>query len=412
MALSPSTLSKAEMVAADGYGMIDDWAAERRLPASKRLMHVGARSQLPTGTTNSARCASRKVEFARDDISEVTLVFVNYYLTASGITNNPNANRIVSRICYPTLTDVVGIVTFDGTNDFTMAPGLRIKRADKCRLSVTIPRGALFYVESYQQGTSFLTGSGYRAFGVLGEGFMTTNGTGFDETVLGTGWTPGYVGGGFGPTLILSETSIQSVMTLGDSIGIGANATNDSLPFVGVIDPFVPPDVGNCNMSAGGLRLMHWATGAMDDVLTNLSPYFSAAVSQCAVNDLTEGATLANLRTWEAALAAKLPGKRRFRTTVTPISTSTDSFVTTVNQTPHSSNSVRSSFNALARAGLFGTTLEIADAWEFGRDSGKWRAPSDGLPAAITADGKHPNNAAFPLIKPYFAAAELRRRWS
>lgn len=389
---------------------VDNWAAESGFPLSKRLMHVGARSQLPTGTTASARCAARKVEFARDNISEVTLGYVNYYLTSSGIANNANTNTLYAKICYPTPTDVIGTITFGGAASITMTAGQRLVLSDKCTLSTTIPRGARYYIETYQGGTTFLTGSGYRAFGALGEGFLTTNGTGWNQTVLGTGWTPGYVGGGFGPTLILTETSIQSVMTLGDSIGIGANAANDTLPYVGVIDPFIPPDVGNCNMSVGGFRLMHWADGTMDDVLTNLSPYFSAVISQCGVNDLTESASLQNLRDWEAAIAAKLPGKRRFRTTVTPISTSTDSFATTANQTTHASNSVRVGFNALVRAGLFGTPLEIADAWEHGRDSGLWRAPSGGLPAAITPDGKHPNNAAFPLIKPYFDMSEMARR--
>lgn len=377
----------------------------------KRLIHVGARSQIPTGTTASNRCVARKVEFARDDIREVTLGYVNYYLTSTGIAVRNDSNLIAAKICYPTPTDVVGTILFGGSPTVTMAGNQRLQLSDKCILSTTIPRGARYYVETYQQGTAFLGGSGYRAYGALGEGFMTTNGTSWDQTILGTGWTPGYVGGGFGPTLILTESSIQSVMTLGDSIGIGANATNDTLPYVGVIDPFVPPDVGNCNMSAGGLKLQHWSDGTMDDVLTNLAPYFSAVISQCAVNDLTSSATLQNLIDREAALAAKLPNKQRFRTTVTPISTSTDSFATTANQTTDASNSVRVSFNALVRAGVFGTPLEIADAWEHGRDSGVWRAPSGGLAAAITTDGKHPNNAAFPLIRPYFTGGDLTRRW-
>jgi lysophospholipase L1-like esterase len=75
-----------------------------------------------------------------------------------------------------------------------------------------------------------------------------------------------------------------------------------------------------------------------------------------------------------------------FQNTITPSTTSTDSWATTGNQTPESSNAVRVQVNDWIRtvpsplSGYF----EIADLAETARNSGIWKA-------GYTSDGLHPN---------------------
>jgi lysophospholipase L1-like esterase len=136
-------------------------------------------------------------------------------------------------------------------------------------------------------------------------------------------------------------------------------------------------------------------------------------------NDVAAGAALGTIQAnaiaaWQLFDDARL---QVFQTTITPTTTSTDSWATTANQTISGSNAVRVSFNDWLRdgapissafvavaTGSGGSALragdplhplagyfETADSVESGRNSGKWAASK-------TADGIHPNAAGHLLM--------------
>ncbi|WP_295537408.1 SGNH/GDSL hydrolase family protein [uncultured Pseudacidovorax sp.] len=144
--------------------------------------------------------------------------------------------------------------------------------------------------------------------------------------------------------------------------------------------------------------------------------YVDHVVDELGVNDIAYGADLATLQgrciqTWRQAA---MRGCKVWRTTLTPVATSTDGFTTLANQTasgPWAPGGVRTQFNDWVRAGApmidgqpttigaFGARIagddghplvgyiELADAVESSRNSGKWGVTN----GPLTTDGTHPN---------------------
>lgn len=120
------------------------------------------------------------------------------------------------------------------------------------------------------------------------------------------------------------------------------------------------------------------------------TPYFSHAVTQLGINDLTQGVTVANTISYLYSFCKKyLPGKPIFQTTLEPVTTSTDLWTTTANQTLVANNTLRIQFNDAVRQGLQYPVvgyIENANQVETSINSGIWktisRSVSDG---AITA---------------------------
>jgi lysophospholipase L1-like esterase len=111
-----------------------------------------------------------------------------------------------------------------------------------------------------------------------------------------------------------------------------------------------------------------------------------------------QGTAQADLTTLFATLAAyRVP---IWVSTIIPRTTSSDSWATTANQTVTANEAARVSTNAFIRGVPTNVTgfFEAADAVETARDSGKWQSVGSGLPAAITADGVHPNTAGHTQI--------------
>lgn len=154
--------------------------------------------------------------------------------------------------------------------------------------------------------------------------------------------------------------------------------------------------------------------------------YVTRAIVEYGANDLGLYYPLTGSNTAASVLAAYLDnalnhwrrlsnsGIRVWQTTITPMSNSTDGFVTTANQTPKGQEEVRVPANTWFRDGAplvgsipaaAGTTdptavragqtghplkgvIEVADAVESARNSGKWKAPG------YTSDGVHPDATA------------------
>jgi hypothetical protein len=178
----------------------------------------------------------------------------------------------------------------------------------------------------------------------------------------------------------------------------------------------------NLSQSGDRLELLSQSNSKRFEVLA----YANSLVLGLGVNDIGQGRTLAAIKAdmialWTLAKRHLQAGGRIFQTTLTPSCTSTDSFATLANQSAAanfsiSGNGTREQLNDWLRDGApmlagaaapIGTStairnghaahplysvLDMADAVESARNSGRWRV--DGTAFKWTGDGLHPSNFA------------------
>ena len=114
-----------------------------------------------------------------------------------------------------------------------------------------------------------------------------------------------------------------------------------------------------------------------------IAQYASDAIIEHGINDLTAGRALVSILADQQTLRGYLPASMKVScVTVEPVSTSSDTWAKTANQTTNANKATRVLFNAAQRAIPAGlaTCLDIADAVESGRDSGKWTSQYGTLP--------------------------------
>ncbi|SEH89568.1 SGNH/GDSL hydrolase family protein [Paraburkholderia hospita] len=207
------------------------------------------------------------------------------------------------------------------------------------------------------------------------------------------------------PLAVLGQSSVPSVIIYGDSRasgrsdGVAANTKAD-FGFWGL---------GEIARSIGRGR-PYCNVGCETDTIQNfnLSKALRVALAvdhqyvhfEYGINDLTAGRTAAVI---QAALtsAYNLPDfatKKVSQSTIPPVTTSTDLWVTTANQTVVASNPQRVLLNDWFRtkpAPLW-KYFEVADVMESARNSGIWAAPGG---AALTGDGTHEAPIAYQMIQ-------------
>jgi lysophospholipase L1-like esterase len=197
---------------------------------------------------------------------------------------------------------------------------------------------------------------------------------------------------GYFPAAILglAQPTSQSILAVGDSIlagkgdssvaGLGAGwfiRAAASIPHLRAM-PFSGETAGQ------------WlaANGSQTQIHTFSRGHFTAGLCEYGINDITGGQTLVNVQARLSEIWRQMDalGMRVYQTTLPPVTTSTDSWATTANQTVTATNGIRTQVNDWIRtvpAPLAGY-VEVADAAETSRNSGIWNA-------LYTSDGTHPN---------------------
>lgn len=202
--------------------------------------------------------------------------------------------------------------------------------------------------------------------------------------------------GHFGDSIGAGLGDSDNVSTLGR--GFLRRAMANTIPFI------------NCCVSGDQLANAHRIRYGMYNGCTDV-------ICQMGVNDIVAGATFATVQANMIAAWQNLGifGARVWQTTITPKTSSTDSWATTVNQTPFANDSNRQSINNWIRAGApmtaafapllvgqLGALLmgqpghpltgyfDAADQVETARNSGIWRV---GLVYITDGNGLHPNSA-------------------
>jgi lysophospholipase L1-like esterase len=282
-------------------------------------------------------------------------------------------------------------------------------------VSMAIPAATQFWTRTYVTVTA---GQTWRSARQLNTALGEAGSASTSETDLTTSGTISGSALGMAPcaieNLYVSDTQ-PVVLVTGDSIAYGAGDNTSTTPWGGFITRALEGVLPHQRVAMYGERLDHMFLNAFSRRRWPLATGCNIMLCEYPINDITLGTSLATIQSmllthWTNALSR---GMRVWQTTITPVTTSTDSWATTANQTVVASNPVRILLNNWIRAGApidptskaavaVGTSgallagqsghplygyFEIADLVETARDSGIWKA-------AYTADGTHPTPTA------------------
>jgi lysophospholipase L1-like esterase len=375
-------------------------------PIRNYLGVVASRGCVPTGFNASPKQAvGRSKHAAMENISALQLVFANWYL--SGGEQSPGAAaQYTASIEYPIGT-LAAIVKFGGATIGSVADGGTLVSD---MTPVNIPRGAAIYVRMWQScaagivhcanyGLNNVTGavpnSGeWWAFGATVTDFTQTT-TNVNNQQSGTH---------IKPAAIIGYTSNATFFIAGDS-RLGNGTTNDNAPNsyggLGEVERSLVKSFGTLNAGMSGEKLAD-AAGAGYARRIQLAQYCSHVICEYGINDFVTAAPVATMLANLATFAAKFGGKPFYQTTISPYTTSTDSWKATTDQTVSNptTNTNRIAFNNAIRAGLSAPVtghIEVADQTESSRDSGFWKV--NGSAFAYTNDGLHANAAGAALVE-------------
>jgi lysophospholipase L1-like esterase len=325
------------------------------------------------------------------DIGSLRLVYTNF-----GSDLEPSNPVVVSAsIEYPAST--YWPVTFGGKKRVTIDPG---QLAVSDVVGVDIPASTTFYTRSYWAARDVANDKVVLTtnLGAAADGFTFSSTPEADHTLDGTAMTPG-TGVAPAPAMVLAQraaisgvpVSLPCPMAVGDSILWGQGDSNDwrNGYWVRACDAAGIPTINTGRSAELGSGFATFSTSRRR---RQLLQFATSLFIQYGTNDVNNSRTLVQLQTDVQTIVAYATrrGLPVFLGTITPLTTSTDSWATTGNQTPYggtaSRETIRKQYNAWVRAGVAGVAgyFEIADQVESARDSGLWKAPS------YTADGTHP----------------------
>lgn len=317
------------------------------------------------------------------NVVDIVLGFPGFYSTASGQANFTTSYAVTAAIEYPAGTFTA--VQFSGASSQTVTPGDVIYYSDPT--PVYIPAGTQFWVKLYVTWTGGLVAFPLASFGVCGTSSEWMDyGVGLtDQTQTTTTFTPDLAnppfnqGTGFMPQVLArTSTRVPVVGMLGDSITQGSGdqtdptwgATSWARGLRGVI-PAV--NVGRfAEQASNYLSNPRGRSSVLRDSITHLVFAYGRNDFDSSVSSATMLTRMQN--TLNPYLAR---GVKCYVATVTPRTTSTDSWITEVNQTVHNAGfeAQRVAYNAAIRANW--ASYGLSGIFDFARvmdptDSGKW----------------------------------------
>jgi hypothetical protein len=342
--------------------------------------------------TDNKQMMSRTRHFARAHIRSLNLLYANWYVDGTSLAeiNAGGVREITATVEYP-----VGVFTrvkFGGSDSGIVAAGANLISD---AVSVYIPRGAEFWIRTYAVGSDDIIYRGQLdqlageacAYGAAGIDDLTNGGV----ITSNNGTSNAY-----GPTAIIGQTTFPTIFNIGDSRDYGLHDTLNALSNAGTFERALSPYFGFISAARSADKASSFVSS--HDKRMALAGYCSHAIVHHGINDLSNGATAAQLITDIEAIIGyfSIPV---FTATLEPHTDTTDNWATLENQTPRSTNANRVTFNDAVRAGLTGAAgyFDIADAVESGRNSGLWKA--NGNAKAYTDDGTHATRFGYQIIQ-------------
>lgn len=380
------------------------------LPVASKAAYnyITGANQLSDGTTQGG--TSRLIHQALCSFSSLKLAYGNWY-NSTGDADGPNDITVGGAVEYANSGKPLP-VTFGGANQVVIKPG-GIAISDPVGIG-PVSKGSFFETRTFVQvsaGNKFPLGSDLTSSG-NGEGHNYPAGASVGADLTGTG--AGSVTAVnqvrvYGPAALLGRPTYQpssTVLIIGDSIATGVGETlsaftdwgfivralNSNYPFMRLSFPGETPGVWSQNGRQGCFRRTRMVGLAS----------FSHVICQNGINSIslgTSGLQSAMTAMWQFFAGYGIPV---YQTTITPWTTSSDSWATLVNQTVTADEPTRVAVNDWIRTTPSPLTgyIEAADAAESSRNSGKWRV--DG---GAHSTGIHPNNLGHQDIAAGISAA-------
>lgn len=355
-----------------------------------------SRDQGATNLSNGSdtQMHTRTKHLALSSCFGIDVVYANSYNFGGTPTNNPDPITVrsgfeVGGIFYP--------VWFpNGSRDALIEPGGFV--VGRCAIPLTV--GDLFFsrtkVSVSAGGLKWPIGLGDSMNGA-DEGAV---GSAVNSDLTLSGSITANSNSGYYPWAIFGKATIPSVsiLVVGDSIAAGKGGVLVAGKGAGWIAEAFPTNVPWLRAAPmSGETSGQWsvASGSGIQRLIAMVGVYNRALVTYGINDITGGQTFSAVQTRLTNLWAQLRsmGCKVYQTTITPVTTSTDTWATTANQTVTATNGIRTQVNDWIRGmpiGLDGY-LEVADLVETARNSGIWKA-------GHTSDGTHPNGTGHPAI--------------
>tara|TARA_R110000868_G_scaffold230335_11_gene483506 strand:+ start:908 stop:2089 length:1182 start_codon:yes stop_codon:yes gene_type:complete len=372
----------------------DQYQATRGAAIPAYLGQVGCRTFIPdTINPSITRQMNVRSEFLRDSVPYLQLGFGNFYTTTTGEANGGAVRYITAGIEFPLGT--ITQVKFDGSPTLALADGVDKVLSDPVLPPlpyISWPRTAQIWIRTLQEcAAGIIFSSSYKAYGLLLDRTHTSNAA-VDGT-MDPAWSGGSLGGNpFGPYCIVGPTTRPSIVSVHDSRGNGGTMTSNSTTYTGEVQGAFGPRFGFMDLSRGTQQAEQIAGAGFTKRKAYLI-HASHGICGAGVNDMvTNGRTAAQVAGYRQTIIGFAPKLKWLETTIAPVTTSTDSWATTANQTVTSINAERILFNQRVRAGNAGFDgfIDIADLLESARNSGFWKP-------FMTGDGLHAVNAGYAL---------------
>ena len=375
-----------------------------RPPSQKQ---VATRSYIPVKLGSFLQCMGRTMHVARDNITALQAAYASWAaIASSGETNAPATLNFKVDVEYPAGTYTP--LKWGGVTVNAQAPG---QSTLSDATAVNIPKNAVFWMRPYITTSTGTSGMPYTGNNDANGGPMYA--AGGDALNCGSS-VADQTGGGaivdnqsgqaaIYPVALVAQTSVRSVLIVGDSIAWGYRDSPTYGGDVGSIARSIGGTMGYINASVFGDSVNGIVSGHANRVA--LAQYATDVIVTTGTNDVAAGFAEATILSNLNAIWGYFPGKPVYQATFIPYSTSTDNFFTVANQTPNTYNGVRVDLNTQIRsvpsANLTGF-IEIGDVLENYRDGGKWAVllgPNCSGYCQYTYDGIHPNYPAYGLIQ-------------
>lgn len=343
---------------------------------------------LSGGTNTGGNYKLQHIAASDAGFSSPVLLYGNWSITGTEL-DGSDSITVRAAIEYPSGTFTP--VYFSGARDVVIAPGGFV-RSDPVA-GLTIPAGAALWTRTYVTVASVGQKWPYNSVSNQRNAYVegAAEGTATSDLTT-TGTIPDNIANCYSPLAILGTPAraIPAVLLAGDSIMYNGTGGDTTWADFGLADHFGTVKIAKIGDRAQFFLSSHAKRLRADYGATHV-------ICNYGINDIDGGSrTLAQLQSditgvWQAFVDL---GIKVFQTTLTPYTSTTDSFATTANQTPKmgaTKEAIRTSYNDWIRttpAPLTGY-FETADLVESARNSGLWAA--DGTPNRYTSDGLHPN---------------------
>lgn len=368
-------------------------------PCFTRAYSGGVASDTTTSSQTKLLGATYRIQlYCTANCSQIQLVFGNSVHEALA------PNDIVVKASVEDSDGNRWLVWFGGgaSRTATVTPG-GFLISDPVGLSVA--KGGSVFVRTYVTGTTVWLGNVRQD---TGEGTADTDevdsGTGADTLALGYAYTPYAMLGQVHP-----RTRVYGLV--GTSITRGLNAAGaatgyDNPHFIRAMGAHYGADVSHVLLAKNGETALTFSTPGNRKLRTRLLNGCTDVILDHAVNDLTAGLSAMQARTTAIASSMQVAGLNVWLCTITPVTTSSDVWTTLVNQTVGANEATRLAYNAWIRTRPLSAVgvIDVADAAESSRDSGKWA-----VNITMTTDGLHPTGeaAAAQMATAMIAASPL-----